>query len=86
MSRALWQIRKEASSVGRDSIEHIVKSADPAVKTVVLEDSIAVFGIAVAAAGVALHWATGNGKWEGLASAVIGALLIFSAFALARTT
>ena len=84
MSRALWQIRKEASSVGRDSIEHIVKSADPAVKTVVLEDSIAVFGIAVATAGVALHFATGNGKWEGLASAVIGALLIFSAFALAR--
>ena len=84
LSRALWQIRKEASSVGRDSIEHIVKSADPAVKTVVLEDSIAVFGIAVATAGVALHWATGNGKWEGLASAVIGALLIFSAFALAR--
>jgi divalent metal cation (Fe/Co/Zn/Cd) transporter len=61
-----------------------VKSADPAVKTVASEDLIAVCGIMVAAAGVALHQATGNGRWEGVASAFIGVLLIVAAAALAR--
>jgi cation diffusion facilitator family transporter len=84
LSRALGQIRSEAASAGRTSLEHVVKSADPAVKTVATEDGIALCGILVAVAGVALHQATGNGRWEGAASAFIGVLLIVAAVALAR--
>ena len=84
LTRALYQVRREAASAGRAPIEHVVKSADPALKTVAFEDTIAVFGVAVAAAGVALHQLTGDGKWEGAASTTIGLLLIFAAFALAR--
>ena len=51
-------------------MEHVVKSADPAMKTVAFEDMIAVFGVAVAVTGVALHQATGDGRWEGVASAI----------------
>jgi cation diffusion facilitator family transporter len=82
--RALHQIRSEASSAGRASLDHVVKSADPALKTVAAEDLIAVFGVAVALSGIALHQATGNGHWEGVASAIIGLLLIVAAVALAR--
>jgi cation diffusion facilitator family transporter len=84
LARALHQMREEAGSAGRTPVEHVVKSADPAVKTVTFEDSIAVFGLAVAAVGIALHQLTRNGRWEGVASAMIGVLLIFAALALAR--
>jgi cation diffusion facilitator family transporter len=84
LARATYQVRTEAASVGRAPMEHVVKSADPAMKTVAFEDTIAVFGVAVAATGIALHQVTGNGQWEGVASAMIGLLLIFAAFALAR--
>jgi cation diffusion facilitator family transporter len=84
LTRAIYQVRMEAASVGRAPVEHVVKSADPAMKTVAFEDTIAVFGVGVAATGIALHQVTGNGRWEGVASAMIGLLLIFAAFALAR--
>jgi cation diffusion facilitator family transporter len=84
LTRAIYQVRTEAASAGRAPMEHVVKSADPAMKTVAFEDTIAVFGVAVAATGVALHQVTSNGRWEGVASAIIGLLLIFAAFALAR--
>jgi cation diffusion facilitator family transporter len=84
LMRAVHQIRSEATAAGRASLEHVVKSADPAVKTVAAEDLIAVSGVAVALTGIALHQATGNGHWEGVASAIIGLLLIVAAIALAR--
>ena len=72
LMRALHQIRDEAASTGRSPLEHVVKSADPAVKTVASEDLIAVGGVIVAGAGIALHQITGDGRWEGVASAIIG--------------
>ncbi|MGA7418585.1 MAG: cation diffusion facilitator family transporter [Acidimicrobiales bacterium] len=84
LARAVQQMRTEAASAGRSPLEHVAKSADPAVKTVTFEDSIAVFGLAVAALGIALHQLTGTGTWEGVSSALIGLLLIFAAVGLAR--
>jgi cation diffusion facilitator family transporter len=82
--RAARQVRREAGAAGRRVTEHVVKSPDPAVKTVASEDAIAVIGLVVAATGIGLHQATGNGRWEAAASAVIGLLLLFVAFVLAR--
>jgi hypothetical protein len=68
-----------AAAARRGLPEHIRVGADPALKTVAPEDTIAVVGLALAAGGVGLHQATGNGWWEGVASAAIGALLICAA-------
>ena len=84
LTRAVYQVRSEAVSAGRAPMEHVVKSADPAMKTVAFEDTAAVFGVGVAATRVALHQVTGDGRWEGVASAIIGLLLILAAFVLAR--
>jgi cation diffusion facilitator family transporter len=60
------------------------KPEDPTVNSVAAEDSAALVGLVVAAIGVALHQITGNPKWDGAASLVIGLLLLVVAFVLAR--
>jgi cation diffusion facilitator family transporter len=82
--RATGQIRREAAAARRRPLTHVRKSADPALKTVASEDTIAVVGLALAGLGVALHQVTGAEFWEGMASALIGVLLICTAVALAR--
>jgi len=60
------------------------RSKDPSTFIVLFEDSAAMFGLVVAAAGVFLtHW-TMNPMWDGTASIVIGVALAGVAFMLAR--
>lgn len=62
----------------------IRRSKDPSTFIVLFEDSAAMFGLVVAAAGVFLtHW-TMNPLWDGTASIVIGVALAIVAFMLAR--
>jgi len=58
-------------------------STDPTLIAVLLEDSIAVIGIGIAAAGVGLAHATGIPQFDGAASIIIGLLLGALALALA---
>ena len=60
------------------------RSKDPTTFIVLFEDSAALFGLIVAAGGVALSHATGNAMWDGIASIVIGLALAVVAFMLAR--
>ena len=60
-------------------------SPDPAVYTVLAEDTADLVGIVLAAAGVALGHATGNPMWDGLASIAIGVLLGGVSLGLVRT-
>ena len=64
--------------------DYVRTPTDPTVNSVVLEDSTAMVGILVAALGVGLHQLTGDAVWDGVASIVIGLLLLFAAFVLAR--
>ncbi|MFE6553521.1 cation diffusion facilitator family transporter [Streptomyces sp. NPDC057746] len=57
---------------------------DPALRTVVAEDSTAVLGVVLAMVGMALHMVTGNVVWEASASLAIGALLVYVAYRLGR--
>ncbi|MFD5857923.1 cation diffusion facilitator family transporter [Streptomyces chartreusis] len=57
---------------------------DPALRTVVAEDTTAVLGVTLAFAGMALHMVTGQVVWEASASLAIGALLVYVAFRLGR--
>jgi divalent metal cation (Fe/Co/Zn/Cd) transporter len=64
---------------------YVLEPDDPTVKSVVLEDSAALIGLAIAALGLVLRQVTGQAMWDGIAALAIGALLIVVAFELART-
>ena len=82
--RALHQMRGEAAAQDRSLGAHVRASKDPTVKTVLAEDSAALVGILLAAAGVGLHHVTGDARWDGYAAIAIGLLLAFVAFVLGR--
>jgi cation diffusion facilitator family transporter len=82
--RARRQTRGEARAAGRQVIEYVRTSRDPNVKMVLFEDSAALAGIGIAAAGLILHQVTGASQWDSGASVLIGAMLMIVALALAR--
>lgn len=69
MGRGVWATLKE--------------SKDPALIVVLFEDTAAVIGLIIAAAGVILADVTGNGVWDGIASVLIGVLLAVAAWVIA---
>jgi divalent metal cation (Fe/Co/Zn/Cd) transporter len=79
---AFWQVRGEAKRDRTSVGEHVKTSQDTTVKTALFEDAVAIVGLALAAAGIALRQLTGSGVWDGAASIAIGALLIFVAIRL----
>jgi cation diffusion facilitator family transporter len=83
--QALRQTR-DAAGRGRRSVRSYLRDPDdPTVKSVVLEDSAALVGLLLAAAGVGLHQLTGDPVYDGAASLAIGCLLVGAAFALAQS-
>jgi cation diffusion facilitator family transporter len=81
---ALYHFRASARAEQRGLWEFIRRSRDPTSKTALYEDSGALVGIAIAAAGLALSSATGDRVWDGAASIGIGILLAVIALVLAR--
>ncbi|MGW3927915.1 cation diffusion facilitator family transporter [Streptomyces microflavus] len=73
LARALHQARGKTGA-----------AIDPALRTVIAEDSTAVLGVSLAIAGMSLHLATGSVVWEAGASLGIGLLLVYVAFRLGR--
>ena len=61
------------------------RSNDPALRTVLAEDGTACLGVVLAFVGMALHMATGEVVYEAVASLLIGALLVYIAYALGRS-
>ncbi|MER6072635.1 cation diffusion facilitator family transporter [Streptomyces sp. NPDC001817] len=74
--RALHQVRRQGGGLG--------SLGDPALRTVVAEDSTAVLGVTLALAGMGLHMVTGQVAWEASASLAIGVLLVYVAYRLGR--
>jgi zinc transporter 9 len=62
--------------------EYVRERADPAAVAILLEDSAAVLGVTLAAAGIAASYFTGNPIFDALASLIIGVLLGLIAFYL----
>lgn len=62
----------------------IHRSKDPSTFVVLFEDSAALVGLVVAGAGIWLSHATGDARWDGIASIVIGMILAVVAILLAR--
>jgi cation diffusion facilitator family transporter len=70
----------------RGVVEAVRRGKDPTVIAVLFEDSAALAGLAVAAAGVALYHYTGDARFDAAASMVIGVILAGTAFWLAFET
>ena len=82
--RAVRQTRRDAREAGKSWREHIRESTEPTSTTVVAEDTVAVVGVLVAAAGVGLHQATGGIAWDAGAAIVVGLMLVYVAYLLGR--
>ena len=82
--RAVRQTRRDARGAGKGWREFIRTTTEPAAKTVVAEDTVAVGGVLVAALGVGLHQLTGNVVWDAAAAVAVGAILVYVAYLLGR--
>jgi divalent metal cation (Fe/Co/Zn/Cd) transporter len=82
--RALRQTRREAAEAEMPLLRYARGSRDPNVKMVLFEDSAALIGVALAAAGLAAEGITGQELWDPLASVLIGLLLVGVAVWMAR--
>jgi len=84
LARAYRQIRHEATDLKREFREHLKLSSDPIARAVLAEDAAAVAGNLIAAIGIALRQLTGSGIPDGVAALLIGLVLAYVAFELAR--
>jgi divalent metal cation (Fe/Co/Zn/Cd) transporter len=82
--QGMRQARRQAKEYGLSVWRYIRRSSDPVVRAVVVEDSAALIGVFVAAAGLFLSEILGTSVPDSLASLVIGLLLAVTAFGLAR--
>ncbi|WP_248964622.1 cation diffusion facilitator family transporter [Sphaerisporangium perillae] len=82
--RAVHQVREEADRWNVSPQRYVVHTTDTAVKAVVFEDAAALAGIGIAALGLLGFQLTGSPVWDGLASIVIGLLLLGVALHLIR--
>jgi len=87
---AIYQAVKEAHHEGLTFWGYLRESKDPTAKTVLFEDSAALLGIVIAAAGLVLTDFQVGGSvgayWDGVASILIGLVLAIVAFVLARSS
>jgi cation diffusion facilitator family transporter len=82
--QSVRQARGEAQRDGRSVWRHLRYSSEPLVRAVVVEDSAALVGLLIAAAGLLLSQVTGSNRPDAVASLLIGVLLAVTAFGLAR--
>jgi cation diffusion facilitator family transporter len=80
--RAARQLRGEARRDHTELLDHVKTSPDTTVKAALFEDTAAVIGLALAAAGLLLEQLTGSPVFDGAASIAIGVLLIVVAVRL----
>lgn len=84
LRQAAKQMRSETRRLRLSVPQYIEHPRDPTVNSVLLEDSAAVIGLAVAALGVGLHQLTGDAVFDGAASIIIGILLLAVSITLGR--
>ncbi|RKN21090.1 cation transporter [Micromonospora musae] len=76
LARSVRQIRARARRFVVHPLLLVRQGSDTPTRAVFFEDSAALVGLALAAAGVGLTHLTGDPLWDGLASIAIGVLLI----------
>ena len=81
--RQTIELRGEKFSLGM-LLTEFQESKDPTILTVMVEDSAALLGLAIAAVGLYLSDLTGNTIYDALSSVAIGIVLMLFAFFLAK--
>ena len=82
--QGMRQARRQAKDYGLTVRRYLARASDPVVRAVLVEDSAALIGLVLAAAGVTVSHVTGSGTGDAIGSLLIGILLAVTAFALAR--
>jgi cation diffusion facilitator family transporter len=82
--QSLRQASREAREQGESLRRYLLHVCDPALRAVLVEDSAALIGVALAALGLLASALVGNSMPDALASLLIGLLLAGTAFGLAR--
>ncbi|MFJ3904290.1 cation diffusion facilitator family transporter [Streptomyces sp. NPDC090025] len=82
---AIKQVVAEADRMKAPFARYLRLTPDTTVKAVVMEDSAALAGLMLAAGGLLGGQLTGSGVWDGIASILIGALLVYVAWVLGRS-
>ena len=85
LTRASRQVQRRAQRRRITPLRVVRRTPNTTVKAVVLEDTAALIGLVLAAAGLGLSQLTGAPFWDGAASIAIGVLLLVVATTLART-
>jgi cation diffusion facilitator family transporter len=80
--QSVRQARSEAVPLQRDLIEHVMATSDPTLRAVFAEDSAALTGLVIAAAGLAAHQLTGSSVPDAAGSILVGLLLGVAAVVL----
>jgi divalent metal cation (Fe/Co/Zn/Cd) transporter len=73
--QAVAFVRQRAAELEHGAFAHVFKTSDAQLRTVVIGDFIALAGIVVAAAGMALHQVTGRVGWDAAGSFIVGLLM-----------
>ena len=73
--QSVRQARSEAEPLQRDLIEHVMVTSDPTLRAVFAEDSAALAGLVIAAAGLAARQLTGSAVPDATGSILVGLLL-----------
>lgn len=83
---ALREARRRAREAGLGVITFLRESPDVTLKTALYEDTAATIGLVLAGSGLVLLQVTGNPVFDGLASILIGIVLIAVAIMLGKET
>jgi cation diffusion facilitator family transporter len=82
--QSIRQARRQAREYGLPLLNYIRRASDPIVRAIVFEDSVALIGVIIAAAGLVISKQMGSNVADSIASLLIGILLAVTAFGLAR--
>ncbi|MFF6777706.1 cation diffusion facilitator family transporter [Streptomyces sp. NPDC012637] len=82
---AIRQVTAEAARTKAPLGRYLRLTPDTTVKAVVMEDSAALAGLMLAAGGLLGVEITGSSVWDGVASILIGVLLVYVAWVLGRS-
>ncbi|KAB8189995.1 cation diffusion facilitator family transporter [Nonomuraea phyllanthi] len=85
LAKALSQLRSQAARYQIHPVRLVRTTSDTALKAVVFEDTAALVGLVVAAAGLLGSQLSGSALWDGAASVAIGLLLLVVAITLIQS-
>lgn len=82
--QTMRQARREARLWGQPTIRYLRHTSDPTLRALAVEDTAALVGVGLAAAGLLVHELGGPAESDAIASLLIGLLLGATAIGLAR--